>query len=100
MLFKGTTIPKLPEGFIDYSYRNDVCAHYEKEWCKYIIEVWINYDNPERRETPEQYMVGIKEIFESEFIEHVEFDEPDIDLAARRIYIETFKLMKKYKEEL
>ena len=98
MIFKGTTIPKLPEGFVNMSYGNDVCAHYEKEWGMYIIEVWVNYDDPERREVPEQYMIGIKEIFESEFIEYMYFETDDIINAARLIYIEAFRLMKKYRE--
>ena len=96
MIFPGTTIPNLPAGFVDRSWGNDVCSHYEKEWNGFIIEVWINYDDPDRREVPEQYMIGIKFPEESEFIEYTSFDLSPIEKAERKIHNEVYKLMKKY----
>ena len=101
MPFPGTTIPKLPEGFIDCSYGNDICTHYEKEWCGNIIEIWIAQDNPDRRECEHQYMVMIREPEESEAIEFIEFSKEDfsaegLNEVSRRLKREVYKLMKKY----
>lgn len=104
MRFHKTTVPKLPEGFKDATYQNDICIHYEKLWNSYIVEVWIAEDNPERRENIHQYMVSIREPFESEHIEYIEFSIEDFSqeglrIASRRIHNEVYKLMKKYKEK-
>ena len=103
MLFydKQVTIPKLPIGFINRTWRNDVSPHFEKEFGGYIIEIWINYDNPEFREVPGQYLIGIKEKEECEFIEFYEFSrenfsEKELNEISRIFWKETFKLMKKY----
>jgi hypothetical protein len=106
MAFKGTTIPKLPPGFVDCSYGNDVCSHFEREWCGYIIEIWIEYDDKARRESLFQYAVVIRKPEECEFEEMVEFNGEDFTEAGLRaiglkIHREVFKLMRKYhKEEL
>ena len=59
MIFEGTTIPKLPEGFVDCSWHNDICSHFEKKFNDYIIKIWIAQDDPEKRELIHQYMVCI-----------------------------------------
>lgn len=101
MIFPGTTIPKLPIGFINCSYHNDVCTHYEKEWGKYIIEIWIAQDDLDDRECIHQYMVNIRKPEESESIEFVEFSEEDFSTeglrkVSKRLKLEVYKLMKKY----
>lgn len=101
MPFCGTTIPKLPEGFVDASWNNDVCSHYEKEWNGFIIEIWIERDNPERREAIHQYMIAIRKEEESEHIEYIEFTENDFTAeglykVSRRIWKEVYRLMLKY----
>lgn len=45
MAFAGTTVPKLPPGFVDRSWRNDICSHWEKDWNGYTIEIWIDYSD-------------------------------------------------------
>lgn len=104
MIFPGTTIPVLPEGFKNCSYRNDICTHFEREWGRYVIEIWIAQDDPDDRECDFQYLVGIKEQEESEFIEFVEFNRTDFSIEgsikiSRRLKLETYKLMKKYRSE-
>lgn len=101
MAFKGTTIPKLPVGFTDESWHNDVCSHFEKRWNRFIIEIWIAQDNPAERECAHQYLIAIKEPEECEFEEFVEFSKEDFSedgLAevSRRIWKEVYRLMKKY----
>ena len=100
-MHKGVTKPVLPEGFVDRSYGNDVCPHWEKEWNGFILEVWIERDKPEEREAVHQYLVCIRKPTESEFEEGVEFSINDVSeeglrIAALRIKRELWKLMKKY----
>ena len=100
-MFKGTTKPDLPDGFVDRSYGNDVCSHFEKEWKEYTIDVWINYDDIKLREYPHQYMVSIRKKEESEIEDGVEFSLNDFSaeglrIASVRIKKEVWKLMKKY----
>ena len=104
MPFAGTTIPKLPPGFKDASWGNDTCSHYEKEWNGYIIQIWIERDNPAMREAVHQYMIDIREPEWSEPLEYVEFTKDDFSAEAmrevsRRIWKEVYKLMKKYPKE-
>jgi hypothetical protein len=103
MKFNGreTTIPRMPIGFIDRSYGNDVCAHFEKEYGKYTIEIWIENDNPDTRECLKQYLIGIRKEDECEFEEFVEFDKNDfsenaLNEVSRQFQNEVFRLMKKY----
>ena len=101
MPFTGTTIPKLPPGFTDASWSNDACSHYEKEWNGYIIEVWIERDDIDKRECIHQYMVNIRLPEWSEHLEYVEFSINDLSeeglrKASVRIFKEVFRLMKKY----
>lgn len=100
-MFKGTTKPDLPSGFVDCSYGNDVCSHWEKEWNGYVLEIWIDYDAPEKRESIHQYTVCIRKPEESEFEDFAEFSlndftEEGLREASRRIKKELWKLMKKY----
>lgn len=100
-MFKGTTKPDLPTGFVDCSYGNDVCPHWEKEWNGYVLEVWIEKDKPEEREAVHQYLVCIRKPTESEFEDGVEFSTDDVSEeglreASLRIKRELYKLMKKY----
>jgi len=100
--FNRVTVPKLPYGFVDRSYHNDVSPHYEKEWGEYRIDIWINYDDPEEREVPEQYSVCIAKGHESEYEEEVMFSIEDFSEAAmkevaKRIFTEVFRLMRKYR---
>lgn len=101
MAFAGTTVPKLPSGFFDRSYNNDVCSHFEKDWGGYVIEIWIERDDPEKREVDMQYCIGIKKseanIFE-EFIEFVEndFSAEGLEKVSRKLWKEIYRLMKKY----
>jgi hypothetical protein len=101
MSFNKTTIPKLPAGFVDCSYHNDVCSHFEKEWNGFILEVWIERDREEDREAVQQYLVCIRKPEESEFEAGVEFSINDISeeglmKASIRIRRELYKLMKQY----
>ena len=101
MAFKGTTIPDLPTGFVDCSWQNDICSHFEKEWNGYVLEVWIDYDASERRESIHQYTVVIRKPGESEFEDFSEFTlndftEEGLKAASVRIKKEMYKLMKKY----
>lgn len=102
MPFPGTTIPKLPEGFVDASWGNDACSHFEKEWNGYIIQVWIETDDVDKRECIHQYMVDIRLPEWSESIEYIEFSINDLSAeglnkASRKIWKEVYRLMKKYK---
>lgn len=102
MIFPGTTIPKLPVGFINCSYSNDVCSHFEKKFNDYIIEIWIAQDDPEKREAVHQYMVCIKNDDECEALEFVEFSKEDFSAeglqdVSKRLWLEVYRLMKKYK---
>lgn len=102
MAFAGTTVPKLPEGFVDCSYKNDVCSHFEKEWNRYIIEIWIEHDDPAMRESIHQYAVILRDEEECEHEEIVEFTVNDfsaetLQQVSRRLRNEVYKLMKKYR---
>jgi len=101
MAFNFTTIPTLPTGFVDCSWRNDVCSHFEKEWNGFIIEIWIEYDNPIRRENVHQYSVVIRKPGESEHEDMEEFTADDFSeeamrQVALRLHRAVFKLMRKY----
>ena len=103
-MFEGTTVPKLPEGFFDRSWHNDACAHFEKEFNGYIIEIWIERDNPDKRETGEQYLIGIHGPDNSVFEEFIEFTENDVSpeglaRVSKKLWLETYRLMKKYSKE-
>ena len=100
-MFKGTTVPKLPAGFVDLSYINNVCSHWEKQWNEYIIEIWIAHDDIDRREALFQYSICIRKENECEFEELIEFNVEDfteegMKEASRKIYKAVWKLMKKY----
>lgn len=100
-MFKGTTKPDLPFGFVDCSYINGVCSHWEKEWNGYILEIWIEYDDPARRESAHQYLIAISKPGESEFEDFSEFTmndftEEGLRAASLKIKRELWKLMKKY----
>lgn len=95
-MFDGTTKPFLPSGFIDRSEKNDICSHYELEVGKYIIAVWVNFDNPDRREEDWQYAVGIRKNEEDEFDNFVYFDEPNLNFASTRIFKEVSNLIRRY----
>jgi len=99
--FNQVTVPKLPYGFVDRSWHNDVCPHYEKEWNGHIIDIWVNYDDLDEREVLEQYLIDIRKETEQETIEQVSFNSEDFSDKAmkevsRRIFTEVFRLMKKY----
>lgn len=100
-MFKGTTKPELPSGFVDCTYGNDVCSHWEKAWNGFIIEIWIEYDDPARRESVHQYTVIIRKPGESEFEEFREFTmndftEEGLRAVSLKIKREIYNLMKKY----
>jgi hypothetical protein len=44
--FKDESLPAIPEGFVDQSWKNETCPHWEKDG----IGIWINYSEPSRRE--------------------------------------------------
>ena len=44
-------MPALPNGFVDASYCNDVCPHFDNEAMR--ISVWIDYPDKAQREYPE-----------------------------------------------
>jgi len=96
-----TTIPKLPAGFKDCSWHNDICPHYEKEWNDYIIDIWINFDDKELREIEYQYTIGIREKEECEYLESIDFSIEDftekaLNEVSIRMKYYVYKLMKKY----
>ena len=95
-MFSGTTKPTLLGGFVDRSEKNDICSHWELDLGKYVIAVWVNYDDPDRREEDWQYAVGIRETDEYEHDSFVYFDEPNIHKASERIRAEVFTLMNKF----
>jgi glutamate formiminotransferase len=105
MKFNGreTTIPKLPIDFKDCSWNNDICAHFEKRINeKYTIDIWIECDEEEYRESDRQYLIGVRKEEESQFEEFFEFDKNDFSESAlnevsRIFYLKTWEFIKKYK---
>ena len=103
MAFPGTTIPRLPSGFFDRTYGNDVCSHFEKEWNGHIISVWIERDDPEYRDDREQYGITIKQKEETKILSCMEFSTDNfsseaLEKVSYRIRKEVYNLMKKYRE--
>jgi len=43
-------IPKIPEGFKDSSWHNNVCPSFERVLGDQLIVFWVDYKNPKRRE--------------------------------------------------
>jgi hypothetical protein len=45
--YDPATMPALPEGWLDTSWRNDACPSYQNEALR--LQVWIDFEKPEDR---------------------------------------------------
>lgn len=49
--YKVETLPEIPEGFLDMSWRNDMCPSFVNEALN--LTIWVDFENPDDREDPE-----------------------------------------------
>jgi hypothetical protein len=89
-IFKGTTIPPLPEGFIDKSSNNDMMVRMTKKINdKLSLELWVNYDRVEDREVFPEYKYSLDLYNDQE-------DVAEIDLLQTNNLAEVYEMINQY----
>lgn len=88
--FRGTTIPPLPEGFIDKSSGNDMMVRMTKKINdKLSLELWINYDRREDRAVFPEYRYFLDLYNDQEYV-------AEIDLLQTNNLTEVYKMIHQY----
>lgn len=65
-------MPRLPAGFVDQSYRNDVCPHFDNDAAR--IAVWIDHPDRALREYPECKRFTVHSIDADGYVQEMLFE--------------------------